>query len=329
MSSASSPFEYVKTIVNGLPCYKVSRDEDVFTSAMNAILQKPVFMNEKFIYPGPLPVSLTLDIINKKLRKPRTEYLMLEKNDGDRACLVFARVKGKKVTYMVGRQGTVYMLPAFGSLNHTVFLGTIFDAELIKNENHYSMVIFDCMALAGSSLESRSYLDRLSMSKHFLATNYIPISSDRVSMMVKNVFRMQEIEAFMKHYSILDKQGKVDGIIFAPNIAGIVYARDMNMFKWKAPNKNTIDFLHQNRTLFVYDKGKNSRVAELVDDRPWRDGAILECYYDTASNRWVPIKERTDKSFSNDLRTLTATLKTIQDAISIEMLVNELHGQIL
>ena len=324
---ASPPFHYEKAMINGMPCYKVTKDEGLFTAALDSLLQKPVFIKDKFIFPGPLPVSLTMDIIQRKLKKPRTDYVVLEKNDGDRACLVFARVNGLKVTFMVGRQGAVYLLPALKFLDHKTFLGGVFDAELINDQGRHCMVIFDCMALAGSTLENMTYRDRLDACTKYLGSHYKSSPDDKLIMAVKKPYSLNELPVFMNRYNELDAQGKVDGIIFAPNVSGVVYARDLSMFKWKAPIKNTIDFLHDRGSLYVYDKGRNTKVAEITSANAWRDGAILECFFDVGPKTWVPIKERCDKKFSNDHKTLSATMKTIQDAIDITVLVRELHGQ--
>ena len=322
---------YQKAQVNGLSCYMVHESQlMMFHEAVRLLLVKQPYSNNRFLYPGPLPVSLTLDIIAKKVQKRRNEYLVMEKNDGDRACLVFTRVNKLKVTFIISRQGSVYLLPAFKTLSHEVFKGTVMDTELIRiNGGKHKLVVFDCLCIAGINQEQDFYMNRVEKAKTLLQSVYKESPDDRVNLRVKLMYHLEsEFEGFLARFTDPDIKDEIDGIIFALNVSGVVYARDMDMYKWKDPINNTIDFLYNGGHLHVFDKGQNLRIAPLSGNHgnDIKDGAIVECAYDVSTQAWKAIKVRTDKHHSNDIKTYNATMKTIRDDISLDTLIRAISN---
>lgn len=115
-------------------------------SKLSAILGKRRSLSG---FPGCLAVSILLKDFDIVRRNP---YSILLKSDGVRYWLfAFQNTDSegnvKSVVDMINRSFTHHMVVA--AFRNSVFLGSIFDGELVMCEEEYTFQVFDCIAFAG------------------------------------------------------------------------------------------------------------------------------------------------------------------------------------
>ncbi|XP_044024265.1 mRNA-capping enzyme isoform X3 [Siniperca chuatsi] len=124
---------------------------------------------------------------------------------------------------------------------------------------------------------------------------------------------------------------EVDGLIFQP-CGRYKAGRCDDILKWKPPNLNSVDF-----RLKITKVGGEGLLPQTVGllyvgnyDRPFAkmkatkelkqyDNKIIECTF--ASNSWVFMRQRVDKSFPNSYDTAMAVCKSIQEPVTKEILL--------
>jgi mRNA capping enzyme, catalytic domain/mRNA capping enzyme, C-terminal domain len=320
----TEPFKLQTDTISGLKCWRITANEDIdlFKHTLSTLL--PFYKN---MFPGPLPVSLTKDLIVDSLKQKT--YYVCEKNDGERLCCIFARVKGLKVCFGLDRKGEIYILPPCRNIVSEVYNGTVYDCEISVNQDAQDkrpvITVFDCLAKTGYNIEHKTFSERM-MSAQVSLYSYKPCKDDKFRMQVKPVFRLcsKGWGQFMEHYFETKEVNNIDGMIFIPETDEVVYGRHANMYKWKEPLNNTIDFIIHGRELSVYSKGRNVPVSSVSMTcgipQGVRDGSVVECKYNADDDSWSIVKMRTDKLRSNDIHTYRATLHTIRENITLKSL---------
>jgi len=120
-----------------------------------------------------------------------------------------------------------------------------------------------------------------------------------------------------------------DGVIFTEVEAPYVIYTNEHIYKWKSPDKNTIDF-----KLHIDSDGKhwlqavdnkdsvNIAVLEPIEaEKPFlEEGAILECAY--RNSDWRIDRRRGDKPHPNAKRVVELVWKSITDNVTKHDLLN-------
>jgi hypothetical protein len=226
---------------------------------------------------------------------------------------------------MFDRKLTGYVLDLRSSLPRSIFDGTVIDAEAVVSKlGRLSILCFDCISMSGHNVGDLPFSERISFLRNALYT-YRPDPGDTATFEIKRFFNvLGQFNNFLEHYFEASEKWAVDGAIFTPENDPVVNGRHIRMFKWKAIEHHTIDFvLGRNSTLSVFDRGSLKQVGHLNQTPATRGlevGAIIECSLSEDST-WDFIRVREDKNTSNDLRTFRATLDTIRDGLTFRKLV--------
>lgn len=274
-----------------------------------------------FVLPGPFPVSLNPKALENMYKK---DYFVCEKNDGERICLMFTRLKGIKICIGFNRNEDVFIMTC-SDADRELYDGTLLDAEVVKDAHQKSlrMIAFDCMAYCGRNVEKDNFADRIQCASNAVGRIRYNPKKDTARISVKPVYKFTEFDTFLEYFHEVSDAQKLDGIIFIPNRHGVVYARHRTMYKWKSAEDHTVDFqVGRDGALLVYnhEAGQAVQVGILVlrrEQQPPPVDSIVECkLIDRNVSSWEMVKVRTDKFRSNDYRTFASTLETIDSNIS-------------
>ncbi|XP_059657806.1 uncharacterized protein LOC132304241 [Cornus florida] len=124
-----------------------------------------------------------------------------------------------------------------------------------------------------------------------------------------------------------------DGLIFQDWDDPYVPRTHEGLLKWKY--MNSVDFLFEmidnRQLLFLHERGKKklmegNRVVFSDDSDPLLySGKIVECSWDSEKNVWVYMRTRIDKGTPNDFNTYKKVMRSINDNITEDLLLNEIH----
>lgn len=262
------------------------------------------------VFPGPLPVSIERRHFVEFQKQP---YLVCEKTDGTRYCMVCFMFDNKKCTALINRALDVWTVNL--QMPKRAYQGSLLDGELIDNK----FLVYDCIWAMGEDFKMKNFVNRYEALEN-LVTGIMRLSKDPISVQVKH---FELLENFQHYYEeVVPKlEHKTDGFIFTPVNEPIRMGTHETMFKWKPLEKNTIDFQakwhpYLNKWGF-YIQEKGRLVFETEYEGPGiEENDILECKY-KGSSVWEPISKRTDKNYPNNRRTFYRTLVNIKENIQV------------
>lgn len=232
-----------------------------------------------FIFPGPMPVSVTNDNLYM-LDLPHIDWVSSEKTDGVRLLLAFLTTDdGKQRVVWVDRRCTLYngleqkfttqgtnlselAFPEF------LFDGTLFDGELVRmtrdNSGRCCFLAFDMFSANSVLVDHKNYVLRhhvcqfttTEINKSVPETLYNNPKSPRWAIHTKPIFYPSQYPEMMEHIKTLHHNTDPDGIIFtftqlplqsAPLLIKLGHSPDttvpFNVMKMKSRLDNTIDFV--------------------------------------------------------------------------------------
>lgn len=231
-------------------------------------IRKPLTHN-----PAPNPVSLKREDLKTIVSK---QYAVAEKSDGVRYVLIMGyhiteSDGGRPYAAMINRKLQIYQVEVFAPKD--LFLGSVFDGELVWNESQkcLNFLIFDAVAIYGkTSISQQNFRLRYAcVGKTFPSytewnKTHITGSSEVVSLAQKKAKKLtkviavpnsstEETQLFMYSKPFVSFQSfgslkrshetslhhKTDGYIFMPIELKVLRNRHYSMFKWKF--EETID----------------------------------------------------------------------------------------
>ena len=247
-------------------------------------------------YFGTQPIALRAERINKK-----EEYSVSLKLDGIRVMLIVIQDK----LYFINAK--FQCGPVGESLESNKFDGCVFDTEYKEGVYH----IFDCIIFKNKDLRKtngeflKKRLEYISTFLGFLKDPMIIMKTHSFGDLHSTVMKMIK-KSINENY---------DGLIFTP--VNQLYPRNNKCpgvpLKWKTAKANTIDFRIKKEIIegeySLYVANETEEIPFSVVDYPdihkiqfvdeIKDGIIVECYFDTKTNKFKIIKERADKNRPN------------------------------
>uniref|UniRef100_A0A803KTR5 mRNA guanylyltransferase n=1 Tax=Chenopodium quinoa TaxID=63459 RepID=A0A803KTR5_CHEQI len=205
---------------------------------------------------------------------------------------------------------------------------TLLDGEMIidsvssqKQERRY--LIYDLIALNGVSIIERPFSERWMMIEKEIIE---PRNQDRKRMLESHSkpsyrYDLEPFRVRRKDFWLLSTVGKLLNE-FIPNLS---HEADGLIFQIGE---------FGSEDLYLYDKGKKrlmegNRVA--FSDGSYSSlysGKIIECSWDTRQNVWLYMRTRTDKLTPNEFSTYKKVMRSIDDNITQDVLLNEI-GEII
>ncbi|KAH7293136.1 hypothetical protein KP509_28G013500 [Ceratopteris richardii] len=298
-------------------------------------------------FPGSQPVSLSsanLQLLRQRYyyatwKADGTRYMMFITRDG---CFLIDR------KFHFRRVQMRFPIKAGSAETHHL---TLLDGEMVideipeTHERKRRYLIYDVMMLNHDSLVQLPFHERW---RRIHAYVIEPRSMDRK----KNNWYCYEAEPFtvrrkdfwllsttekLLHSFIKHLSHEADGLIFQ-GWDDPYYARtNESLLKWKYAHMNSVDFKFQvsadgsSHQLFLIDKNKlwplegASVVFPHGEDPNMLSGKIIECSWLRDERKWEFMRIRTDKETPNAVRTYRKVMESIEDNITEEVLLSEIH----
>lgn len=209
-------------------------------------------------------------------------------------------------------------------------------------------LVYDMVAVNGQSVSELPFSERWSVidrevirprndekQKKVTDINGYRYEMEPFGVRIKAFCLLSSVEKKVFNELIPSLSHESDGIILQGWDDPYVYQRNEGLFKWKF--LDTIDFLFEvgrdgRYMLFLLDNGRNrlmeGHTVEFRGDG-WDEpvsysGKLLECFWDKEDRVWVPMRVRVDKSQPNGMGTLRGVMKSINDDITKEVLLEEI-----
>lgn len=309
-------------------------------------------------FPGSHPVSLNRD--NIQLLKQRyyyatwkadgTRYMMLITWDGcyliDRK-FCFRRVR-MRFPLKSNHEGFDKETHNFTLLDGEMVIETLRDTQ--QQVRRY--LIYDVIAINNVSLVELPFYERWNkLKKEVIEPRnierqlfdrqmfdqrripYYRYDMEPFSVRRKDFWVLSAATKILKSLIPNDLSHEADGLIFQGWDDPYVPRTHEGLLKWKY--MDSVDFLFEvtedhSQLLFLND-GRKKRIVEgrvLFENEPDPSvfsGSIIECTWDSKKNVWVYMRVRTDKSNPNEFNTYMKVMRSINDNITEDVLLNEIY----
>ena len=256
------------------------------------------------------------------------EYLLADKSDGVRVCVILCQNDDASAFYcgLLDRKGKVYGLSV--KADAVFYQGTAMDAELVKRKDgSYSILAFDTCVIAGNKeVEYMSLPNRLELCK--VTTDSTVIVTNNITLETKPMFSLgndSELAAFAAHITAL--QYETDGYILTPMREGTCQP-GIAPLVFKIKDAHTIDFVWSGHMLWYGDLkdmypitnlGVNFNENELIEIP---SGSVVEMAPEREKTGNVAmfhlLQVRHDKDTANNFFTVSRTMQSIKDAITLD-----------
>uniref|UniRef100_A0A914Z5U1 mRNA-capping enzyme n=1 Tax=Panagrolaimus superbus TaxID=310955 RepID=A0A914Z5U1_9BILA len=292
------------------------------------------------------PVSLDKKNISLLSTKP---YMVSWKADGSRYLIY---IKNGNEIYAFDRDKNIFKLPLKfpkrGYLDQHVS-ETLVDAEMVTERKvvgertYYSskMLIFDIIVCHGVSIGTKDYQKRFDAINSFLIyprsqavkQGLLDKRKEPIAVYRKEFYNISEAERLLSPEFGKDLTHRIDGLIFQPSDEPYTSGRFPSLLKWKNSENTTIDFFLKIIEEKNPDDDSSRYYGELYvigNEQPFRrmtappfvqkmDGRIVECGY--KDKKFFVKRERKDKSSANSYKTAVSILKSLEDPVSKEYLI--------
>ena len=257
-------------------------------------------------------------------------YSVTNKLDGERFILLFTRIgfyafNNRKIEKYDTRN---YVPQEYNSL---IFFAL--DSEFFEGRFY----IFDCMIYNGQKIIEKDHIDRLFSSQEIVNKLSLPNNF----LMLKTFYRGNLKNDTEKLLLSLEKE-KNDGIIYTSNSK-----YNSNIYKWKFPEKMSIDFAVYKVSPVSYELYVKDSIEGFPVNVPFhgnsiyeldeavyegdslKEGGIYEFGYDNSTEKFVLFRERLDKIDPNFITVAENVWNDIKNPYTSVELINLLSPKVL
>ncbi|KAL6741945.1 hypothetical protein Aduo_015150 [Ancylostoma duodenale] len=301
-------------------------------------------------FPGLQPVSLerSREADNLKLLAQRP-YMVSWKADGMRYMVYIC---DENEIYAFDRDNEVFLIQglSFPHRKHPRHIvNTLVDSEMIidhvKDERGnmvdlprlliYDIIHFEDMHVGKENFDIRFMCIR----RELIEPRNAAIKAGRIrkerepmSVRVKDFWELEALSKLFEPKFTKNVGHEIDGLILQPVDAPYTPGRSDIVLKWKPPSHNSIDFRLQIRKVvkegelpqhigYLYVQHANEPMATMKATKkllPY-DNKIIECTFD--NGQWIFMRERTDKSLPNSLKTAQSVYNSMINPIDKNLLI--------
>jgi len=274
------------------------------------------------VFPGPQPISIE----RKHMKNLKSnDYVVLDKSDGTRYALTFMNYNNRNVCALIDRNLRVFLIKF--NPPKPCFQGTILDCELVKENENFVLLVFDCVVMCGTDVHKYSFTKRMEFAQTL--TDFYKISNDDAFIVRRKQFEIfKNLRTFANTVKYVEYD--TDGYIFMPENSPVTLGTFNFLYKWKKYKNNTVDFgINKNKELFLQKSGTlvKTRNIFIIDEKAEillntelesQELLIIECENDKDEKHWKFIQLRKDKSLPNAVHVFRRTLNNIKENIELK-----------
>lgn len=257
---------------------------------------------------GPQPISIE----RKHLSNLKNDYYASYKADGTRYCFCAFVYEGKNICAFLDRKMQVYPLKVH--IPREFFKGTFIDGEIIKHNDNYYFLGFDCIMVSGKNVVDLPFSERMA---HIDVVMNSINKNEYCIFQTKKFTKLNEFDKFYKSHEFAS-----DGYIFMPNKDPIKTGTHNSFYKLKDGLENTIDFLIDEKHKLCLIK--NNTITKTMNKIDYsviaKDKIVPNSIYESkyvAEKTWAPLHKREDKDAPNSYYVYQRTLVNIKENINI------------
>lgn len=304
----------------------------------------------RIMFPGSQPVSLARANLNM-LRDRRGSYMVTWKADGTRYMLLLCKwgVYVIDRSFRIRRVQMRCIVPGPGRERHHM---TLLDGEMVVDEDAKTgtcrrrYLAYDLMVLNHNVIANRPFKERSKMLMDYVIA---PRDKERTQPGQRHLYDKEAFGLRHKTFWGLDMTQSLltkfiqnlthesDGLIFQPGDDPYVPATCEELLKWKFASMNSVDFLLQRTStggfqlcLLHSHGGGQTSLKPLADAKViFPEGhelseyvnRVIECSWDADASAWRYMRHRLDKEYPNAYHVYEKVLRSIQDNITEEELI--------
>eukprot|EP01018_Ginkgo_biloba_P032026 Gb_15931 [translate_table: standard] len=299
-------------------------------------------------FPGSQPVSLDrahLQLLRQRYyyatwKADGTRYMMLITRDG--CYLIDRKFSFRRVQLRFPKKG----VPQGSSETHHL---TLLDGEMIidtvpeTGEQKRRYLVYDLMMLNQQSMIKLPFYERWKL----IEKEIIEPRTHDIKTNTQYRYDMEAVRVRRKDFWMLSAVGKVlrdfipklsheaDGLIFQGWDDPYVPRTHDGLLKWKYAHMNSVDFLFEvgddnRQAMYLIDKGKKRKLegAHVIfaddQDPSSFSGKIIECSWKPEEQSWEFMRVRTDKPTPNGWNTYLKVMRSIEDNITQDVILDEI-----
>ncbi|XP_063617921.1 mRNA-capping enzyme [Cydia splendana] len=295
-------------------------------------------------FPGSQPVSMDVMNLRKLHEKP---YRVSWKADGVRYMML---IDGEGEVYMIDRDNCVFKVFGLRFVHRKDLRqhlrDTLLDGEMVIDKVDGKEIprylCYDIIRFENQDISKKAFFpSRMDYIEHEIINPRLKAMEKKMIHREREPFSVrlkQFYEVRMAHQLLGEKFAKTlshepDGLIFQPSKEPYVPGPCEDVLKWKPSNMNSVDFKLKIVTeggqgilpkkigqLFVGQLEPPFATMKVTKDIKHLNNKIIECTYE--NNRWVFMRERTDKSYPNSYNTAKSVCESIRDPVTKERLLD-------
>lgn len=342
-----SKFKDNPTFMEGVPGIEPITDRNDILRVRQIVQRLTNYPQDGFV--GSQPVSMDRTNMNFLAHKP---YRVSWKADGTRYMMLIA---SRDEVYFVDRDNSVFKVHKIqffvrGGNDH--LNDTLLDGEMVIDKFGDKCIprylVYDIVFINGHNVGEQPFFpSRLrDIEKEIIEPRIEAMKDGRIrkekepfSIRAKPFYEITRASDLLGEKFAKQLTHEPDGLIFQPAEDPYTYGQSPHVLKWKPMSMNSIDFRLQVKPetrlgyaypyvgiLLTNDNCKFAELAKCTKMLKALDGKIIECKLE--NNKWVFMRERTDKSFPNSRQTADAVMHSIRYPVTEGMLLEfiELHG---
>jgi len=298
-------------------------------------------------FPGSQPVSMTRENIKLIHDMP---YKVSWKADGTRYMML---IDGRDRVFFADRDHCIFKVDKLTfkdrkSPEMSEYLkDTLVDGEMVVDEFKgvrtpryliYDAIMFKGVEVGKTDFERRElciHKELIDVRNKLIVAGGIDKAAESFSVRQKQFWEVSETPILLGPKFTKESLGhEPDGLIFQPKKKPYIAGRDDDILKWKPSSHNSIDFklkiFKDDRPgmlgkpeghLYVGGNNTPAAMIKLTKELKQLNNKIVECKYDAMTGQWIFMRERTDKSFPNSMKTAEAVFNSIKEPVTDQMLL--------
>ncbi|TRY71531.1 hypothetical protein TCAL_09599 [Tigriopus californicus] len=298
-------------------------------------------------FPGSQPVSM--DRVNVR-NLEEMPYKVSWKADGTRYMML---IDGLDRVFFADRDHCIFQvenMKFFHRKNRNKHLeNTLVDGEMVIDQDGtksiprylvYDIVTFENERVGEATFSVRALcIDKelIKSRAQYAEEGLIDKSQEPFSVRQKDFWPLHDTPKLLGPKFTKEKLGhEPDGLIFQPSKKPYTAGRDDDVLKWKPSTHNSVDFklvvqkdsrpgMLPTTIGLLYVGGLNVPFGEmkrLKKEVRELNHKIIECTWDAERKEWVFMRERTDKSYPNSFNTAKSVVRSIQEPVTEEFLLD-------